>query len=91
MAGKSTHGYVSGLVQGVGFRFFVQQHAEKAGVTGFARNLPDKRVEFVLQGDDDAVEEVLRHIHQGPRFSRVNDVEFDDVQRVTDYRSFTTN
>ena len=46
---------VSGHVQGVGFRYFVREHALRAGLTGSARNLPDGRVEVVLEGADDDV------------------------------------
>jgi acylphosphatase len=50
---------VSGDVQGVGFRWFVQGRASAAGLSGSARNLPDGRVEVVLEGDDDDVNAVL--------------------------------
>jgi acylphosphatase len=46
---------VSGHVQGVGFRYFVRELALKAGLAGSARNLPDGRVEVVLEGADDDV------------------------------------
>ena len=57
---------VSGQVQGVGFRWFVRTCAERAGVSGSARNLLDGRVEAVLEGPDDAVGAVLADL-QGPR------------------------
>jgi acylphosphatase len=50
---------VSGSVQGVGYRWFVRGRAEAAGLAGSATNLPDGRVEVVLEGDDDAVAAVL--------------------------------
>jgi len=50
---------VSGHVQGVGYRYFVRGVATAAGLTGSARNLPDGRVEVVLEGPDDAVDAVL--------------------------------
>ena len=43
---------VSGRVQGVGFRYFVQDHASVEGLHGYARNLPDGRVEVVIEGDE---------------------------------------
>jgi acylphosphatase len=46
---------VSGHVQGVGFRYFVRELALRAGLAGSARNLPDGRVEVVLEGADDDV------------------------------------
>ena len=47
---------VSGHVQGVGYRYFVRGRAEAAGLTGSARNLPDGRVEVVLEGPEAALE-----------------------------------
>ena len=46
---------VSGYVQGVGYRYFVHGLAAEHGLAGSARNLPDGRVEVVLEGEDDAV------------------------------------
>ena len=74
----SVQGFVSGRVQGVGFRYFVMRHAQAAGVTGFVRNLPDGRVEFLLQGEPSAVETVLTQIHRGPSYSNVDAVELVD-------------
>ena len=56
---------VSGHVQGVGYRYFVRRRAEAAGLTGSARNLPDGRVEVVLEGPADAVAAVLADL-DGP-------------------------
>jgi acylphosphatase len=50
---------VSGHVQGVGYRYFVRQRARAAGLAGSARNLPDGRVEVVLEGPQDDVRAVL--------------------------------
>ena len=57
---------VSGHVQGVGYRWFVRELATAAGLSGSARNLPDGRVEVVLEGPDDAVRRVLGQL-DGPR------------------------
>jgi acylphosphatase len=57
---------VSGHVQGVGYRWFVRELAGAAGLSGSARNLPDGRVEVVLEGADDAVADVLGAL-DGPR------------------------
>jgi len=70
---------VGGMVQGVGFRWFVARHARGLGLAGFARNLPDGRVEVVVTGGDAAalsrLEELLR---TGPAHARVEDVERED-------------
>ena len=57
---------VSGHVQGVGYRWFVRQAAQAAGLSGSATNLPDGRVEVVLEGPDDAVASVVGAL-DGPR------------------------
>ena len=57
---------VSGHVQGVGYRYFVREQAGAAGLTGSARNLPDGRVEVVLEGPADAVQAVVEAL-DGPR------------------------
>jgi acylphosphatase len=57
---------VTGHVQGVGYRWFVRELAGAAGLAGSARNLPDGRVEVVLEGPDDAVTSVVDAL-DGPR------------------------
>ena len=57
---------VSGHVQGVGYRWFVRELASVAGLAGSARNLPDGRVEVVLEGPEDAVQRVIAEL-DGPR------------------------
>lgn len=68
---------ISGRVQGVGFRYFLRREAEKRGVTGWARNRPDGRVEAVVQGDDAAVEAVIAWARQGPRDAAVSDLAIE--------------
>jgi acylphosphatase len=63
---RRTVALVSGHVQGVGYRWFVRGLADAAGLTGSARNLPDGRVEVVLEGPDAAVADVLAAL-DGPR------------------------
>jgi acylphosphatase len=81
--------YVSGDVQGVGYRWFVRGLAGTAGLAGSARNLPDGRVEVVLEGADDDVAAVLAEL-EGPRApGTVRAVESrDEVARGS--RGFTT-
>lgn len=74
----SVRGWVSGRVQGVGFRYFVKRQADAAGLSGFVRNLPDGRVEFQLQGAGEIVDAVIDEIRVGPRFSKVSEVILDE-------------
>ncbi len=66
---------VSGRVQGVGFRWFVQQAARRRGVLGHVRNLADGRVEIRVRGAAEQIAELLAEVRQGPPGARVEDVE----------------
>ena len=79
---------ISGRVQGVGFRWFTQEAASREGVTGWVRNLPDGRVEAVVEGEAEAVTRVERALRAGPRGARVDDVNVD-VEEPGGYRRFT--
>ncbi len=70
---------VSGRVQGVGFRWFVLGHAERLGLAGWARNLPDGRVEVVAVGPAPALRELEDALRQGPRFGHVDNVDKDEI------------
>jgi acylphosphatase len=66
---------VSGMVQGVGFRWFVARHARSLGLTGYARNLPDGRVEVVVSGPEEAFPALERLLQTGPANAQVDRVE----------------
>ena len=68
------HIVVSGRVQGVWFRGNTQRFAAAAGVRGWVRNLPDRRVEAVLQGERAAVESVVDFMRTGPPGAAVTDI-----------------
>jgi acylphosphatase len=80
---------VSGQVQGVGYRWFVRSQAQAAGLAGSATNLPDGRVEAVLEGSADAVSRVVATL-SGPRApGHVEGVETRD-EPVQGMHGFTT-
>ncbi len=66
---------VSGMVQGVGFRWFVARHARSLGLRGYARNLPDGRVEVVVDGPEESLPELQRLLEAGPAHAQVEGVE----------------
>jgi acylphosphatase len=70
---------ISGRVQGVGFRFFLQDQAALEGVHGYVRNLTDGTVEALVEGDDESVLRVERALRRGPHSARVDRVEIEDV------------
>ena len=69
---------ISGRVQGVGFRWFTQDTAAREGATGWVRNLPDGRVEALVEGDEESVTRVERALRTGPRGARVATFNSDD-------------
>lgn len=69
------HVLISGLVQGVGFRYATYRKAGMMGLTGWVRNTPEGLVEAVFEGDKGRLEEMLGWCEQGPVLSRVEAVE----------------
>ncbi len=86
----SVRGFVAGRVQGVGFRWFARRSAEAEGVRGYARNLPDGRVEFLLQGEPAAVERVVEALRSGPSHAVVRSVELDGAEDLPPRDGFDT-
>lgn len=79
---------IRGRVQGVGFRFFAEDVAGREGVRGYVRNLPDGRVEAVVEGEAEAIDRFERAMHHGPRGARVEGVETEPLpagQRFTNF------
>jgi len=79
---------VSGRVQGVGFRFFVERAAHAEGVGGWVRNLADGRVEALVEGDAEAVDRVEQKIRRGPPGARVDKVDVHDEPPAAGGRHF---
>ena len=69
------HIFISGFVQGVGFRAFVKHHALRLGLTGYVKNLPDNRVEAIFAGSKEQIEKILANCRKGPFLSEVKDVD----------------
>ncbi|MBD3252151.1 acylphosphatase [Candidatus Pacearchaeota archaeon] len=71
---------ISGNVQGVTFRQFVKENADKLSIKGFVRNLDDGRVEVVAEGKDEGVNEILKICEKGPKFASVKEIEFSELK-----------
>ena len=72
--------FVSGNVQGVGYRFFVQRVAAKLGIGGFARNLFDGRVEVFATGSPAQLLALRAELERGPRFASVSGIREEEAQ-----------
>jgi len=78
---------ISGRVQGVGFRVWMQEHAMVLGVSGWVRNRVDGSVEALVAGDVAAVEELLRLCRRGPRMAQVVSID-EEMADPPDYPGF---
>ncbi len=81
---------VKGRVQGVGFRWFVQQRAKKFGVNGYVKNLDNGDVGIEAEGERGRVEALIKSVKVGPTFSKVADVVIEWQQFTGRYDSFNT-
>lgn len=77
--------WVSGSVQGVGFRFFAVRAAQRIGVAGYTRNLRDGRVEVYAVGDPDQLTAIQQELERGPRGAIVADVAEEEAAVVARY------
>ncbi len=81
------HILIKGRVQGVGFRYFTKKNAANKGIKGWVRNLRDGRVEAVVQGNKEDVEQILSIISTGPLHSKVTNMEIEELD-VEDFEGF---
>jgi len=77
---------VAGMVQGVGFRYFVERVARQLSVSGYVKNLHDGRVEVYALGEAADLGELKSRLEQGPRGARVERVEEEEAAAVDRYR-----
>lgn len=78
--------YVTGKVQGVFFRQTLKTVADKNGIFGWVKNLPDGRVEAVLEGEN--LDSLVKWAHRGPANSQVDDVEMCDETFTGEFSKF---
>jgi len=89
MLGKiRVHLLISGRVQGVLFRQHARAKALEFGLTGWAKNLIDGKVEIVVEGSKEKVEEFVRRVKQGPQLARVDNVETAEEEYTGEIEDF---
>jgi acylphosphatase len=82
------HVLVRGIVQGVGYRYFVLDRAVSLGLTGFVRNLFSGEVEVEAEGDRSLIEEFIKEVKVGPRAAHVTDLKIEWLTCKESYSSF---
>ncbi len=85
---QQLHAVVHGRVQGVGFRDATQRRASELGLTGWVRNLPERTVEAVAEGEPAALEQFLAFLRRGPQAARVEQVEHEWLKATGRYQDF---
>jgi len=80
--------FISGRVQGVSFRYYTQRAANRLGIKGFVRNLPDGRVEVLARADEEALSEFYSFLRDGPPAARVDHIETKEETSDQELHSF---
>ncbi len=84
---RSVRLFIKGSVQGIFFRQFIKENADKQGIKGHVRNLEDGRVEVFIEGDQDKVDSMISLCKQGPQHSQIRGVE-EKEERFQDFKDF---
>ena len=77
---KTIRVYLSGNVQGVFFRKYIEEKANELGIRGFVRNLEDGRVEVLIEGKDENVNSMLEICKKGNQHTKVEDIQFQELK-----------
>ncbi|WP_340819074.1 acylphosphatase [Methanolobus sp. WCC4] len=80
---------VRGRVQGVYFRRFTVENAQKLSLTGFAQNLPDGRVRVVAEGKASSIQKLIDFLNIGPALADVEDVSVEWTEATSEYSDFS--
>ncbi len=84
----SAHMVISGLVQGVGYRWFVMRKAQEYNLTGYVSNLYNGDVEVEVEGHRPMILDFARELEVGPRSGHVTDMKIDWGQYRGEYKNF---
>jgi acylphosphatase len=84
---KSVRLYVDGTVQGVFFRGFIKENAERYNLKGFVRNLEDGRVEVFAEGDTNDVNNMIEIVKKGPKHAQIKKVTIKP-EKFQDFKNF---
>lgn len=82
------HAYISGRVTGVFFRANTRKAAERLGVKGWVRNLPDGRVEVVAEGEEGKVNQLIGFLRKGPVLAKVKRIDVKKERYVGEFSDF---
>lgn len=79
--------YISGRVQGVGYRYFVYYQAKAYDIKGYVQNLMDGRVKVIAIGEN--TKKFIEELRKGPMMSHVSDIQINELSSTKEYEEFT--
>lgn len=82
------HIIISGIVQGVNFRYYTRETARRLNLTGWVKNLPDGKVETIAEGDEKAIDEFIEWCRKGPKSARVESIEAKKGKYIGEFHDF---
>ena len=85
---KSVHIIITGVVTGVGFRWWLKKEAKKRNVYGFVKNRTENKVEAVLLGHEKNVDDIIKLCRKGPTSSNVEGIKIKNYQQEYSKKSF---
>ena len=82
--------YISGLVQGIGFRYFAKSNARRLKLNGWVKNTDDGKVEVLAQGAKEAIEKLAKLCEKGPFLAEVKSVQVEWEKEEEQFADFKT-
>ena len=79
---------ISGRVQGVFYRAETKKAADKFGIQGYVKNMPNGSVEAVFEGDNSIVNKMLDWCHEGPAAAKVDNIFTEEIERLSNFDEF---
>lgn len=79
---------ISGHVQGVFFRAYIKELAEKLNLKGTVRNLPDGKVEIIIEGEHDNIKQLISFCKKGPKGPHIERINIFDEEPKTNFKNF---
>jgi acylphosphatase len=86
---KCIKAIVSGVVQGVNYRYFCYQKATEMNIKGYAKNLYNGNVEVIANGEDGLIIDFIKLLKVGPKASKVNSVQVEELDLCEEYNDFS--
>ena len=89
MANKGVKIHIVGpRVQGVGFRYYIWERANRLGITGYVKNQADGSVEIEAYGEESKLEKLVKYAERGPELANISEVLFEFIPYKEQYTSF---